>query len=227
MGGSQKPCPTAPPVGKYPIPAQTPGSLGKNDHGDPNVTTRLGDTPGPVGVKDGADPTLPTLSAHNAGPASKTKGGTAVAVGMDHSTLKPGIYLLLQARKDDPGKWITIQSFHWEKGTNLTGGTGAGRDEPLQKRDLELAASQDSGASDLFAPANQTRVWSGKLSWVGTDGTSTLEIEFTGALVTHLNMGAGRGGDGSTISFGLSLGTLKFRYPQSENMPGAYDMGPP
>mgnify|MGYP001576221619 CR=1 FL=1 len=43
------------------IPSRTPGPVGLNDQGDPNITTLFGDTPSPVGLLDGADPILPQL----------------------------------------------------------------------------------------------------------------------------------------------------------------------
>jgi flagellum-specific peptidoglycan hydrolase FlgJ len=43
-------------IGRVPYgpvcPARTPGPLGINDQGDPNVTSLLGNTPGPLGVND-------------------------------------------------------------------------------------------------------------------------------------------------------------------------------
>ncbi len=36
------------------LPARTPGSLGKNDAGDPDLLALPGDTPGPLGINDGA-----------------------------------------------------------------------------------------------------------------------------------------------------------------------------
>jgi putative chitinase len=41
---------------------RTPGPLGFNDQGDPNLCTRLGDTPGSLGLFDWGDPSLPRLS---------------------------------------------------------------------------------------------------------------------------------------------------------------------
>jgi hypothetical protein len=37
-------------------PARTPGALGRNDAGDPNTCSALGDTPGPLGINDYATP---------------------------------------------------------------------------------------------------------------------------------------------------------------------------
>jgi hypothetical protein len=59
MATSRQAGPTTPPSGSCSIPPRTPGTLGINDQGDPNVTTLLGDTPGCVGLFDGGDPTLP------------------------------------------------------------------------------------------------------------------------------------------------------------------------
>lgn len=63
--------------------AATPGPLGLNDHGDPDVCTRVGDTPGPLGFFDLADAELPPLLAQSgfvANPA-RTKDGTALTAG--------------------------------------------------------------------------------------------------------------------------------------------------
>src|ERR1700753_2378132 len=67
------------------IPARTPGPLGCNDHGDPTVTTLLGDTPGPLGWNDHGDPTLEFLTGESntcAGPY-RSSDGTALSVGFD------------------------------------------------------------------------------------------------------------------------------------------------
>ena len=55
MGRSRKPGTTGASQASAP-PATTPGTLGINDQGDPNVCTLQGDTPGPVGVNDYAAP---------------------------------------------------------------------------------------------------------------------------------------------------------------------------
>lgn len=83
MGNSRVPGPLNAPMGRVQAPARTPGPLGYGDHGDPNVTTLLGDTPSPVGLLDHGDPTLPrtALATAFAGPPGKTAGGTPVAVG--------------------------------------------------------------------------------------------------------------------------------------------------
>ncbi|HEX8091325.1 MAG TPA: hypothetical protein VF762_20890, partial [Blastocatellia bacterium] len=50
------------PIGRVPYgpvcPARTPGSMGINDQGDPNVTSLLGNTPGPLGVNDHGQPIM-------------------------------------------------------------------------------------------------------------------------------------------------------------------------
>lgn len=43
---------------KPPVPARTPGTLGRLDQGDPTITTLLGWTPSVTGLKDWADLTL-------------------------------------------------------------------------------------------------------------------------------------------------------------------------
>src|SRR5262249_45639642 len=40
------------------VPARTPGSLGKNDQGDPTMWSQLGDTQGPLGMNDHATPII-------------------------------------------------------------------------------------------------------------------------------------------------------------------------
>lgn len=42
------------------VASRTPGPLGINDQGDPNVRARIGDTPGPLGINDHADPNVQT-----------------------------------------------------------------------------------------------------------------------------------------------------------------------
>lgn len=77
------------PAGIAPRPlaaARTPGPLGRNDAGDPNVTTRQGDTPGPVGANDHGDPNLPAASARNGQTPGKLPDGTPVSGGSDGKT---------------------------------------------------------------------------------------------------------------------------------------------
>jgi hypothetical protein len=62
MAGSNRPGSLTPPAGSCKVPAKTPGLLGVNDRGDPNITSLMGDTPGSLGVCDWADPTLPLFS---------------------------------------------------------------------------------------------------------------------------------------------------------------------
>jgi hypothetical protein len=68
MANSRKPGSLSPSEGEVSVPARTPGTLGVNDQGDPNVTALLGDTPGPLGVRDQADPTLPSPALASAAP---------------------------------------------------------------------------------------------------------------------------------------------------------------
>jgi len=63
MAGSRRQTPLSPSVDTGHIPARTPGPLGVNDQGDPNVTTLLGDTPLSLGIRDLGDPTLPQFSS--------------------------------------------------------------------------------------------------------------------------------------------------------------------
>ena len=65
---------------------RTPGPLGRNDAGDPNVTALQGDTPGPVGANDHGDPTLPAASAKTTQAPARTADGTAVSAGSDGKT---------------------------------------------------------------------------------------------------------------------------------------------
>jgi hypothetical protein len=70
------------------VPARTPGSLGINDHADPNVTSLLGDTPGVLGHNDHADVGLPSPSSP-AG-AARLSDGTPVSPGSDGKLLEQG-----------------------------------------------------------------------------------------------------------------------------------------
>ena len=235
MGGSQQPGPTTPPVGKYPIPARTPGPTGVNDHADPNVTTRLGDTPGPVGVKDHADPTLPPLRAHNPSPVSQTGGGTPVAVGLDHNPSKPGTYLWLQEKGESQGKWIQIESLRWTDSRPVvsappTGGAGVERKLPAN-REMNFSALLDSDTAGLIHLEKTGKFLSGRLVEVGPDGIF-FEMEFSGALITHLHVSSGSGALEPTIDFTLNFETWKIRYPRSDDQLGApdspaYDLGTP
>jgi len=65
------------------LPARTPGPLGHNDAGDPDVTTQLGDTPGPVGLNDHGDPSLPTATASGQQDIARLPNGTVVSPGAD------------------------------------------------------------------------------------------------------------------------------------------------
>lgn len=69
----------------YYIPARTCGPLGINDHGDPNVTSMLGDTPGSLGMNDHADPSLQskfTLPVVCIGTMVRSAEGSPLTIGM-------------------------------------------------------------------------------------------------------------------------------------------------
>lgn len=90
MSSSRNPGPLNPPQGAFPVPSRTPGPLGNNDQGDPNITARLGDTPGPLGHNDQADPSLPQkplLAGLSSGSPVRTDKGVAVSTG---SKTSPG-----------------------------------------------------------------------------------------------------------------------------------------
>jgi GH24 family phage-related lysozyme (muramidase) len=80
---------TPPPGGSKPGPARTQGPLGYNDHGDPNVTTLLGDTPSTLGRHDAGDSTLPKPGANGIAAAPGTvaaaASGVPLAIGSDKS----------------------------------------------------------------------------------------------------------------------------------------------
>jgi hypothetical protein len=65
MAGSYIPGPLRPDPFSKLLPAETPGPLGINDAGDPNVSAQSGDTPGPLGRNDYAEPFA--NSAHKLG----------------------------------------------------------------------------------------------------------------------------------------------------------------
>lgn len=56
MAGSRIPGPIRIDPFYQSIPSRTPGSLGRNDAGDPNSSSQLGNTSGPLGLKDHAEP---------------------------------------------------------------------------------------------------------------------------------------------------------------------------
>ncbi|MGA8153540.1 MAG: type VI secretion system tube protein Hcp [Terriglobales bacterium] len=230
MGGSQKPGPTTRPAGAYNVPARTPGPTGVNDHGDPNITTRLGDTPGPVGVKDHADPTLPKLTSHDAGPVSKTQGGTAVAVGLDHNPTNPGTYLWLQEEGESKGKWIRIESFQWDnsRATSTVSPTGgSGTRERVLPREMNFTALLDADTQRLINLEKTGKLLSGKVVNIARDGTFSLGIEFSGALVTQFAYSGLSRLDEPIVSFGLNFETWKVLLPESGDQPAAYDLGAP
>ena len=79
----------APPPPGAPGPARTQGPLGLNDHGDPNVTTRLGDTPGPLGRQDAGDPTLAKGAGGAPGTVAAAASGVPLAVGSGKAATPP------------------------------------------------------------------------------------------------------------------------------------------
>ena len=83
MANSQVPGPAGVASNPVGVPARTPGPLGRNDAGDPNVTALAGDTPGPIGAKDHADPTLPAAPAQGGQVPARLPDGTPVAAGAD------------------------------------------------------------------------------------------------------------------------------------------------
>jgi hypothetical protein len=93
MAGSGRPGPLTPPIESSCIPPRTPGSLGINDQGDPNLATLLGDTPGSVGLLDWADPTLRQLSSTlpNANLVCVDPKGSALSFGFDLQTSTPSV----------------------------------------------------------------------------------------------------------------------------------------
>jgi hypothetical protein len=80
MAGSTVPGSMNPPDGPVLIPARTVGTLGRNDQGDPTVTTLHGDTAGPVGAfSDYADPNV--AASVPTGGVSRLIDGTPISVG--------------------------------------------------------------------------------------------------------------------------------------------------
>ncbi|MEQ1622773.1 MAG: hypothetical protein ABL919_15310 [Methylococcales bacterium] len=63
------------------MPAYTPGPMGYNDQGDPNICTLLGDTPGPLGMMDYADPSLPRFGETVNLQIGRTAGGINLSLG--------------------------------------------------------------------------------------------------------------------------------------------------
>lgn len=83
MANSKTPGTLTPAPGPVLVPARSPGVLGYNSAGDPNVTAHLGDTPGTLGLRDHGDPTLARVSLAGAAPGQqvRTGAGGALAVG--------------------------------------------------------------------------------------------------------------------------------------------------
>src|SRR5215210_3358418 len=85
MGNSRRRGPFDPPLGLVQVPARTCGPLGYNDHGDPTLTTLLGDTPGSLGWFDHADPAL--SGGLRLALSTRLSDGTAVSVGDKQAAL--------------------------------------------------------------------------------------------------------------------------------------------
>jgi len=72
------------------VPDRTPGPLGINDQGDPNVTALIRDTPGPTGLCDGADPSLQVCSVDDNDFVCKADTGRLLSCGLDtHAAQTP------------------------------------------------------------------------------------------------------------------------------------------
>ncbi|NTV96644.1 MAG: hypothetical protein HGA75_14740 [Thiobacillus sp.] len=88
MSGSRIPCRLAG-DGFWPS-ARTPGPLGLNDQGDPNICSLLGDTPGVLGCKDVGDPTLaPLQPIRGAGLSQMIRLADGTALAMPFGVLEP------------------------------------------------------------------------------------------------------------------------------------------
>ena len=97
MAGSCRPGPVTPPINSCRVPPRTPGPLGINDQGDPNITSLIGDTPSPLGLLDWADPTLPQFSsANSAGLVCRASDGAALSTGFDFQASAPATNTAIQ-----------------------------------------------------------------------------------------------------------------------------------
>ncbi len=84
MAESKKASPLNPPFGMCSVPARSPGILGLNDAGNPDLLSLLGNTPGPLGWNDFADPTLRAIfgmSGVSLGTPLRLADGTPVSAG--------------------------------------------------------------------------------------------------------------------------------------------------
>jgi hypothetical protein len=168
----RQPGPTTPPADSCSVPPRTPGPLGINDQGDPNVTTLLGDTPGPVGMSNGADPSLPQfcLADPYADLVCRADDGVPLSVGFDQAATpaaKPaapsvsladaqeialkittyfegGRSMNYQALADDfDGQGTSFGLIQWNFGTNTLG--------PLLKKMIDLDATAFQNCFDADA----------------------------------------------------------------------------
>ena len=164
-------------IGSSPVlPARTPGSLGYNDAGDPNVTALLGDTPGSVGSNDHGDPSLPTSTAAGQQAATKLPDGTAVSPGSD-GKMKTLVCPAPLAKRADGAKtdvdWGFISAR--EGGQVLTGyvpnATGSQSGVTIGTGvDLGQRSSQDIDKLDITADLKKTlKPYCGKKAKDATD----------------------------------------------------------
>ncbi len=111
MAGTRAPGPEKQRPAHNILPPRTPGSLGKNDQGDPGAIALQGDTPGPAGVgdygppqvfyvADDSTPVAPAPPVAPAGAKDTTISGTAPIVGTGVATIAripvPGTKLFVE-----------------------------------------------------------------------------------------------------------------------------------
>jgi hypothetical protein len=114
-------------------PARTPGCLGLNDQGDPQLCTRLGDTPNCTGVRDGADASLPwwnPAAPPTQGPV-RASDGTPMALPVTAPPLAPA----------DPVPWIKIAEDQARK--------FKGQDEAIIQKTTNYAKEVGTGQTTL------------------------------------------------------------------------------
>jgi len=152
-------------------PARTPGPLGLNDHGDPNVTTRLGNTPGPLGINDHADVNLRRVTSPSGAPigqACRLPCGTAVTVGS--RTPKPEalsitviivaggpltagtIHAVNEAAATTPAQWR--RGIAYDEHVNVGGSLAWRANNPGNLRTASTKIGEVSGAVGKFAVFN-------------------------------------------------------------------------
>ena len=209
MGGSKKPGPVNPPTAPYRVPARTPGPTGVNDHGDPNLTSHLGDTPGPVGVKDGGDPTLPRLKPGAPGHAGQADDGTSLAGGFDHPPTAPGMYLWLQPQTSDEGQWIPIYSYSIAPHPTISG-TSSERDSADKSLEIQFTTSLNY-AQSLMKLANEGKLVSGTLRQMASEGKQ-MELSFTEGGIGSVRLG------GMNTQFSI-IAAPHIKYPAYDESP--------